>query len=69
MVVPYMMSGATDAKHLAALGVPTYGFAPLKLPLGFNYMELFHAHDERTPVAGLGWGVHVLYDVVRAYCA
>jgi len=69
IVTPYMMSGATDAKYLAPLGVPSYGFAPLKLPSGFKYAELFHAHNERTPVEGLGWGVQVLYEVVQEYCS
>lgn len=68
IVVPYMMSGATDAKYLAQLGVRSYGFSPLKLPAGFQYMELFHAHNERVPVEGLGWGVQVLYEVLQAYC-
>ncbi len=68
-VVPYMMSGATDAKYLAPLGVPSYGFAPIQLPPGLKFMEMFHAHNERAPVAGLGWGVRVLFEVVRAYCA
>ncbi len=68
-VVPYMMSGATDAKYLAPLGVPTYGFAPLKLPPDMKFMEMFHAHDERAPVEGLGWGVRVLYEVVVKYCS
>jgi acetylornithine deacetylase/succinyl-diaminopimelate desuccinylase-like protein len=67
--VPQIMSGATDAKYLAPLGVPTYGFAPVKLPAGFPFMELFHAHDERVPIEGLGWGTRVLYEVVRDYCA
>jgi len=67
-VVPYMMTGATDAKYLAPMGVPTYGFAPMKLPPGFDFMNLFHAHDERAPVEGLGWGVQVLWDVVLEYC-
>jgi acetylornithine deacetylase/succinyl-diaminopimelate desuccinylase-like protein len=67
-VLPYMMSGATDAKYLAPLGIPTYGFAPLQLPLGMSLMGMFHGHDERVPVEGLGWGVRVLYDVVRQYC-
>lgn len=67
-VIPYMMTGATDAKYLAPLGVPSYGFAPVQLPAGLDFMSLFHAHDERVPVAGLGWGVQVLWDVVRAYC-
>jgi acetylornithine deacetylase/succinyl-diaminopimelate desuccinylase-like protein len=67
-VVPYMMSGATDAKYLAPHGIPTYGFAPLKLPPDMKLMEMFHAHDERVPVDGLAWGVRVLYEVVEAYC-
>jgi len=68
-VLPYMFSGATDAKYLAPLGIPTYGFAPLQLPTGMPFMEMFHAHDERAPVDGLGWGVRVLYEVVKDYCA
>ncbi len=67
-VVPYMMSGATDAKYLAPLGIPTYGFAPLKLPPEMKLMEMFHAHDERVPIDGLHWGVKVLYEVVEEYC-
>jgi acetylornithine deacetylase/succinyl-diaminopimelate desuccinylase-like protein len=67
-VIPYMMTGATDAKYLAPLGVPSYGFAPIQLPPGFDFMNLFHAHNERAPIDGLGWGVQVLYDVVREYC-
>jgi acetylornithine deacetylase/succinyl-diaminopimelate desuccinylase-like protein len=66
-VVPYMMSGATDAKYLAPLGIPTYGFAPIKLPPGLSLMDMFHAHNERVPVEGLAWGVRVLYEVVEAY--
>ncbi len=68
MVVPYILSAAIDAKYLAPIGVPTYGFAPMRLPPDMRLMEMFHAHDERAPIAGLGWGVQVLYDVVRRYC-
>ncbi len=68
-VVPYMMTGATDAKYLALLGVPSYGFAPIQLPAGFDFMSLMHSHDERAPIAGLGWGTQVLYDAVAEYCA
>ncbi len=68
IVVPNMMSGATDAKYLAPLGVPTYGFSPLKLPAGFEYMNLFHAHNERVPVEALTWGLRVFYDVISEYC-
>ena len=30
--VPYTLSGGTDAKAFAQLGIPGYGFAPLRLP-------------------------------------
>ncbi len=68
-VVPYMMSGGTDAKFLAPLGIATYGFSPLKLPPDLKYMELFHAHNERVPLAGLAWGTQVLGEVVVEHCA
>ncbi len=32
--VPYMLSGGTDAKHFAELGMRCFGFAPLRLPPG-----------------------------------
>jgi len=67
-VVPYLMSAATDAKYLAPLGVPTYGFTPMQMPPDLDFMGMFHAHDERAPIAGLGWGVQVLYEVVKEYC-
>ncbi|MCS7325248.1 MAG: M20/M25/M40 family metallo-hydrolase [Thermoflexales bacterium] len=65
--VPYMMTGGTDAKHLARLGVICYGFSPLQLAENEHFVELAHAHDERVSIAALEWGVHVLYDVVRAW--
>ncbi len=68
-VLPYMMAAATDAKYLVPLGIPTYGFAPLQLPPGMSLMDMFHAHDERVPVEGLGWGLKVLYEVVKQYCS
>lgn len=68
-VVPVLMVGATDAKYLARLGVPSYGFAPIQMPPGLDFSSLFHVHDERAPITGLGWGVRVLYDVVKEYCS
>jgi len=59
-VVPYCMSGGTDAKQFSRLGVVGYGFSPLKLPEGFDYQALFHGVDERVPVDALHFGVRVL---------
>jgi acetylornithine deacetylase/succinyl-diaminopimelate desuccinylase-like protein len=59
---------ATDAKHMARLGVPTYGFSPLRLDPDERFLERFHGVDERVPLAALRWGLPVLYDVVRRFC-
>ncbi len=64
---PYMMTGGTDAKHLARLGVICYGFSPLLLNEDEHFVELAHAHDERVSIAALEWGAQVLYEVVRAW--
>lgn len=64
-VVPYCMSGGTDAKQFSRLGIVGYGFSPLKLPAGFDYQELFHGVDERVPVEALHFGVRVLDDFLR----
>jgi acetylornithine deacetylase/succinyl-diaminopimelate desuccinylase-like protein len=58
--VPYVMTGGTDAKSFARLGIRGYGFAPLLLDPGLDYFGMFHGVDERVPVAGLEFGVRVL---------
>ncbi|MEU3840506.1 M20/M25/M40 family metallo-hydrolase [Streptomyces sp. NPDC028635] len=64
-VVPYCMSGGTDAKQFSRLDITGYGFAPLKLPEGFDYQALFHGVDERVPVEALHFGVRVLDRFLR----
>ncbi|MEI7696618.1 MAG: M20/M25/M40 family metallo-hydrolase [Actinomycetes bacterium] len=63
--VPYLMSGGTDNKALAELGIIGYGFSPLKLDADFDFMSLFHGVDERVPVDGLTFGVRVLKDFLE----
>ncbi|HEX6498103.1 MAG TPA: M20/M25/M40 family metallo-hydrolase [Micromonosporaceae bacterium] len=58
--VPYMLSGGTDAKDFATLGMRCFGFVPLRLPADLNFPALFHGIDERVPVDGLQFGVRVL---------
>lgn len=58
--VPYVMSGGTDNKALADLGIIGYGFSPLKLDANFNFAAMFHGVDERVPIEGLTFGVRVL---------
>jgi len=65
--VTMMITPGTDAKALAQLGIPCYGFAPLQLEPDFPFLELFHGHDERVPVSALAFGLPVLAEVVARY--
>jgi acetylornithine deacetylase/succinyl-diaminopimelate desuccinylase-like protein len=58
--IPYLMSGGTDAKSFSTLGMRCFGFTPLRLPAGFDFLPLFHGIDERVPVEALKFGVRVL---------
>ena len=66
-VIPYLMSGGTDNKALAALGITGYGFAPLKLPGDLDFTGMFHGVDERVPLDALVFGQRVLADLLRTY--
>jgi acetylornithine deacetylase/succinyl-diaminopimelate desuccinylase-like protein len=68
-VVPFLMTGGTDGRHLAAHGMSVYGFVPLQPEPGLDYFDLAHAHDERISVANLTFGTRVLYDLVHRFCA
>ncbi|MEB3070514.1 M20/M25/M40 family metallo-hydrolase [[Mycobacterium] vasticus] len=60
-IVPYMLSGGTDAKAFARLGIRCFGFTPLRLPPDLDFAALFHGVDERVPVDALKFGTRVLH--------
>jgi acetylornithine deacetylase/succinyl-diaminopimelate desuccinylase-like protein len=64
-VLPYLMSGGTDNKALAKLGISGYGFAPLQLTPELNFPAMFHGVDERVPLDALAFGRRVLGDFFR----
>jgi acetylornithine deacetylase/succinyl-diaminopimelate desuccinylase-like protein len=66
--LPVMAPFGTDARYLAGLGVPTFGFSPLRQPPDETYLERWHGIDERVSIEGLRWGLPVLYDAVRRFC-
>jgi len=66
VVLPYLMSGSTDAKSLARLGIRHFGFAPLRLPPDLDFLTLFHGVDERVPVDALQFGTRVLYRLLAS---
>jgi acetylornithine deacetylase/succinyl-diaminopimelate desuccinylase-like protein len=64
--VPLLMTGATDQRHFARLGIEGYGYLPLRLPPGFG-QETVHAADERVPAAALDFGTDALCRVLERY--
>jgi acetylornithine deacetylase/succinyl-diaminopimelate desuccinylase-like protein len=65
MVLPYMLSGGTDAKSFQRLGMRCFGFSPLRLPADFDFTAFFHGVDERVPVDALEFGTRVLDRFLR----
>jgi acetylornithine deacetylase/succinyl-diaminopimelate desuccinylase-like protein len=65
-VVPYCMSGGTDAKQFSRLGLACYGYTPLVLPDGYDYYAMFHGVDERIPVSALHSGVRIMDRLLAA---
>ncbi len=63
-VVPYLVSGGTDAKSIP--GVKVYGFMPTR-----DHPEesgLAHSHDERISISNLEFGTRTLFEIVSDYC-
>ena len=58
-ILPYTLSGGTDAKALDKLGIRCFGFAPLKLPANLDFASLFHGVNERVPLSSLQFGARV----------
>jgi acetylornithine deacetylase/succinyl-diaminopimelate desuccinylase-like protein len=65
--IPYVLRGGTDARHLASVGVQSYGFLPMKLPPEFDFEATIHAADERIPVEAVEFGTDRLYEVIERY--
>ena len=70
-VVPSLMTGGTDAKHIwpRRPGTQIYGFMPYRQLPGLEEMKLIHGHDERTSVENLLFATRVIYDIVLVYAA
>jgi len=67
VAVPSLVTGGTDARHFARLGIRTYGFLPLDIPPDFNSSSTIHAADERVPVSSLEFGAECVYQAVMRY--
>ena len=69
-VIPSLMTGGTDAKHILPRWPETlvYGFMPMKQSLGEEEGSLIHGHNERVTVDNLLYATRVLHDVVVKFC-
>jgi len=65
--VPSLVTGGTDARHFARLGIRTYGFLPLNIPPDFNSSPTIHAADERVPVSAIEFGAECVYEAAMRY--
>ena len=61
--------GVTDGRFFARLGIQTYGFLPLNLPDGFEFLKLIHAADERVPADAVRFGAEAIRRAVERYAA
>lgn len=66
-VIPYLMSGGTDAPLVP--GVKVYGFCPM-LPTDRmeEYDPLVHGHNERIHLDDLEIGSQFMYDLIVEFC-
>jgi acetylornithine deacetylase/succinyl-diaminopimelate desuccinylase-like protein len=65
--IPLLLSGVTDGRHLARLGIQTYGYLPMRLAADFPVIQLIHAADERIPVEAVDFGAEAIYQAVRRF--
>ncbi len=66
VVVPTMLTGGTDAKHVSRLGTKVYGFSP-EFYNGTIGWSGVHGHDERIGIHSMQWGTRVMYEVVAKF--
>ncbi|MBX3205623.1 MAG: M20/M25/M40 family metallo-hydrolase [Labilithrix sp.] len=69
VALPYLIPGFTDAKAYTRLGTICYGFAPVRFDPTheISFAAMYHGHDERVPVDGLGWGLRILHEAVSRF--
>lgn len=66
VAIPYILPGSSDGRHLARLGIQTYGYTPMNLPGDVPFFETIHARDERVPAGAVEFGADILHELIRA---
>lgn len=68
-IIPFVQAGGTDMRFLRPLGIPCYGFSPMRIAGSLQqHYRLFHGVDEHLSVENLEMGYEVLREVARRFC-
>ena len=62
-VAPSISSGFTDSHHLRHLGIVSYGFAPILIPV--QDLSGYHGTNERISVENIDRGASLLLEIVQ----
>ena len=65
--VPLLLSGVTDGRHFARLGIQSYGFIPMQLPENFAFSSVIHAADERIPIHSIEFGTNAIFQALQRF--
>ena len=65
--MPLLLGAVTDGRFFSRLGIQTYGYTPMRLPPGWNFVDFIHAADERIPVEAVAFGTDAMYHVLERF--
>lgn len=65
--IPFLLPGSTDARFFTQLGIQTYGFIPMDLPLKINFFNTIHAENERIPLTALEFGSRAICELLKKF--
>jgi acetylornithine deacetylase/succinyl-diaminopimelate desuccinylase-like protein len=65
--MPMLLTAVTDGRHLAKLGIQSYGYTPLQLAEGDSFLAGVHGVDERIPIKALEFGAEAVYRALKQY--
>jgi acetylornithine deacetylase/succinyl-diaminopimelate desuccinylase-like protein len=65
--MPLLLSGVTDARFFASLGITTYGFTPMLLDKDIDFTDMMHTQNERIPVRAVYFGTTAIYKLMNNF--
>lgn len=66
-VIPMLLPSPTDGRYFSKLGIQTYGFLPMALPEGLDFVQLVHGSNERIPLDAIRFGSNNIYRLLQGF--